>query len=373
MKTRIVHLADVHYGSNRVAPEWIYDNLKRYLYPQLEKCQLLVIAGDFFDMLLTMDSKTVQYAIRTMTDIFDLAKQHGFLVRLLRGTFSHDRTQNKIFEHLAGSTDIFKYFDTISLEYIESLDLKILYVPDNTPFTESEDCLAEIHRQMRQVGWTQVDMVVLHGYFDHVLPANVPKKPPCLFTASQFKKIVKGFVHAGHHHGHSMYERVIYSGSFERTAHGEEENKGFVVADRDGDNWKFEFIINKDAMVFKTIKLTSESFDDCVTHVEKALKKIFKDHDYIGYVRIIHPSRDIMKCLCDYLANKYTTLKVKGKTDVAEQEKEILEEDFVFDLADAIVPNEENLPELLDLYATETNPEKTLTLSMIDDLLKELK
>lgn len=373
MKLKIVHLADIHYGTNKLSPEWIYNNIKNYLYPELTGCDLVVIAGDYFEMLLTMDSRTVQYALRTMTDILTLAKEHGFLIRIVRGTFYHDRTQNQIFEHLSGSADVFKYFDSISLEYIESLNLRILYLPDNTPFAESNDCIAEIKRQMRQVGWDYVDLVVGHGYFEHVLPPNIPKKPPCLFNVDQFKDIVKGYILMGHVHTHSKHKFVIYSGSTDRLAHGEEEDKGFVVIEKDEDIWKFRFVVNKDAMIFKTIKLTSDSFDDCVEHVEKALARIFKQFDYVGYVRIAHPSRDIAKCLCDYLINKYSQLKVKAKVDNSDIEKEILDEDFTFELDNEIVPNESNLAELLYNYAVDIHPDRTLTLSQIDILLKELK
>ena len=52
--------------------------------------------------------------------------------------------------------------------------LRVLYIPDNLVYQSSSDCIVAIKELLRNANWDNVDFVVGHGYFQHVLPRNIP-------------------------------------------------------------------------------------------------------------------------------------------------------------------------------------------------------
>lgn len=264
----IVFLPDLHIGAPRLAPEQVYVNLQKYVYPQLQNCQLLILGGDLYDALLNLDGAPGLYAHMFIRHLRHYAKTHKFFIRAIRGTFTHDRNQ---LQHLLVEDDrkipafhdkvpMVQLYDDIAVEKLEPLGLTLLYLPDDLPYS---DLLAEAKKRMHAVGLKTVDIIVHHGYCTHLLPHNIPRIPPNTYTVEEYQKLYHGVMLNGHVHFKNITKNCISGGSFERFCHGEEESKGFFIIHYDPATHRstYDFIENTGATLFKTFRLYTKDPD----------------------------------------------------------------------------------------------------------------
>lgn len=252
--TSILAVSDVHLGCPRLDPYLLHKRFVKYLYPQITSdIKILFICGDFFDSLLNLSSVSSREAMIIITELKELCRSVDCDLRVLRGTFSHDRNQPLHFINGDDPDDLsVKMFDKISFEYHEKTGLNIVYVPDNHG---SADIYEEISNLLQSHNVEKADILVHHGYFIHMFPPGVKPDKNAL-DVDLISRYVKGCVLNGHVHRTSIYRNVISVGSFDRLAHDEEDPKGFYRIDID-QNYSFKFIENKDATKFLTIDLMS--------------------------------------------------------------------------------------------------------------------
>ena len=94
----IVSGSDFHVGHTKTTPDVMHANMKKYLYPALTpEVDLFIISGDFFDTLLDMNGIAGYTAARIIQEIKDICFKNKILLRITRGTFTHDRHQNQFF------------------------------------------------------------------------------------------------------------------------------------------------------------------------------------------------------------------------------------------------------------------------------------
>lgn len=373
-KLKIVSTSDIHLGHRRVTGEVIYERLKKFLYPQLKDADIFFICGDFFERLLDLIASDAFLADRIISDLYHLSLTHGFKIRVLRGTYQHDRRQCKKFEAIQQRDESdrmidVKYVEEIAIEYIEDLDLKLLYLPDDLPYKNSDDVLALVHEMLQSAGWTSVDIVIGHGYFDHVLPPNVTHAPPCLFRWEQFKDIVDHWVIFGHVHTPSVYKRVVYNGSFDRLSHGEEEKKGFMVFTRTNGVWSAQFIENEDATKFVTIELHSDDPFECKEKFHVLVRKKF-GYDPQGFVRVIHASAEIRTILQKECAAFYQNLVYSHKKSKVEERSVLQLGKVLVQSQEEVVPTPETLADLVVQFEQEMLKTSTLTVEEVRNMLK---
>lgn len=207
--------------------------------------------------------------------------RHKIKLRILEGTPSHDWKQSKIanavYELIKEDLD-FKYVSTLFIEYIADFNCHVLYVPDE--WNASTDVtLKQVRDMMAEMYLTEVDIACMHGSFGHQLPAaahNAPRHDSAAYLA-----LVRHFITIGHIHVHSVFERILAQGSFDRISHNEEEPKGavlFNISEKNGDT--FSFIENKGAKIFKTIILKSKDLEKSLLQIEKVVAKI-PDNSYV--------------------------------------------------------------------------------------------
>lgn len=202
---RILSISDLHFGNTQTDPDQLAANVRTHVLPHFRSIDLLIIAGDFFDTALSLSDKLTPGVIAVMLDLLAEASFHKVVVRILRGTFSHDRTQGSYFPFLHAQykfTNDLRYIDTVSLEYLEQFDLRLLYMPDDLPYPTAEAAMEVVHQKLQAVGWTTVDYAIIHGYLDHVVPAGV-SKPKGTYDRRQFA-FVRRYVISGHVHTSSM-------------------------------------------------------------------------------------------------------------------------------------------------------------------------
>jgi len=245
-------LTDVHLGNPGIDPKMLHLKFKKYLYPELKNIDILVLGGDFWDTLLHMDSPSSLTAVSIIGELMEMAYEYDYVLRILRGTITHDRNQNQFFQ--ISDDGRIRTINSIDIEYLERFDQWILYMPDDIP----GDHMEIAKQKMRDLQLDKVDVIIHHGYFAHMLPPGIPMEPPHTLTVDKvnaaFSPIV---VFNGHVHTPGVYRNVISGGSFERFAHGEEHNKGFFLVDvnKSQRTVSSRFIINEDATVYVTCDL----------------------------------------------------------------------------------------------------------------------
>lgn len=294
---KFVFLTDLHLGKGRIDAMRIRSNLETYLYPQLTSAvDMLILGGDFFDALISMDSQAGLVAQHIIRELHYIAAQNQILIRGVRGTFLHDRNQirhlmvmAKGFPDKLHGTDLVRLYDTMQVEHFPTLGITILFLPAELP---GDDMLGQAAGLLHKNQLDQVDAAVHHGFLTHLLPRGLPHPPPNTYHRSEFAKLVKGPVFNGHVHRPDVTGNVVNGGSFERLNHAEEEPKGFYVVDYDPPSGiaTFEFIENRGALNFLTFDLSScQDLTEGVRQLSQWL-----DHQVVNltpplFVRVIAP------------------------------------------------------------------------------------
>lgn len=311
-------LSDIHFGHPRLDPGILYRNLINFIYPEIKDIQILFFTGDLFHNILSLSHPASYWAIMFINRIFEWAEEFGFKIRLIRGTFSHDRDQQHILNSLNTRAIDCKVINDIEIETLKDWNngsdevLRVTYIPDSLPYKNSKQIIAKIKELFQLVGWDKTDLVIGHGTFAHSLPDNI-NLPACTFDIDQFTDIVDGYIIMGHIHTPSKRKNVIYVGSFDRMSHGEEENKGYLICTKDKEHWKFRFIENTEAVKFFTIVPKGNNHGEVIKSFVSLVEKKFPDKK--GNVRIIHNDPEIKSILNRICATKFPNIRFSVKAD----------------------------------------------------------
>ena len=301
MQFKMVSTGDLHFGNLRIDSIAMYEKLREYFYPAATEAHLVTIGGDIYDQLITVGSKAHVAACKFIKDLFLISSKYGTEIRIMHGTYTHDRNQLSVFKALALPNTRFRIVNNIDCETIKgfhhrsgylNMDLRVGYLPDNLTYKDSKEAVNHLKKVMQVSGMSKVDVLIGHGTFEHVIPPGSGHNPPCLYTYSQFADLVTGPIVMSHIHTPSRYRNVYYCGSFERMAHGEEENKGYYRFTYDGQSWSAVFKPNTKAVKFISIK-PAENLDvaAAVKYFVDQTEKIFGSDT--GYVRVVHPSSEV--------------------------------------------------------------------------------
>lgn len=359
---KIVAVSDLHFGNPRINAENLYKKLRKFLYPELEDTHLIFICGDIYDQLLTVNSKSHRYASQFISDLFAISAKTGMQVRILHGTFTHDRDQLSVFETLSIPKARFKIINNIECEEINEFwsskgqinqSIKVAYLPDNLPYKKSDEAIQHLSRVMTCLGWLHVDVLVGHGTFEHVIPPESGHKPSCLYKVEQFNRIVpNGPIIMGHIHTPGRKWNVYYCGSFERMSHGEEETKGFYTFKKTSDTWSSKFIENTAAIPF--ISYTPEGNDGA--QIVNNFLKFINDNfpDKTGFVRVLHHNPEIRSLLHKACTQNFPDIGFSSKS-TGEKETSIKVDEITLDIFDDIKPSAQNLGELVYQFLDEQN------------------
>ena len=272
---KVLSLSDVHFGDKD--PELLYSELKHTFISKVVELgvdlDLLVIAGDLFHKKLSLNSKASRLVIKFIDELFVLSNLNGFHIRIIQGTHSHDLDQLKNFEYM--SSDKFKIIYKPQVEYI--LGVKLLFIPEEYP----KDMVAYYKEYFNQ----KYDLIFLHGTFkftafsNQIIKSEKHIKAAPIFDEKLFRDMCDGYVICGHIHVYRNYKDFIYyGGSFSRSAHGEEEEKGFLYIEyyKESDKSFVERVINKDAPTYKTIdmsEISDKSLEEVTEFIEESKSK----------------------------------------------------------------------------------------------------
>lgn len=345
MKSKIFKFAvisDIHLGSRRNTAEEIITNLNREFddNPYFAELDLLILAGDIFDTFLS--SIDILPIAVWESRLIRLCKKHDVVLRILKGTPSHDGEQCISFEYVNEKiTDLnadVKYIKDLSIWYEEKFDMNFLFVPDEWSVT-SEKTLSEVRELLKDRGLEKVDYAIMHGNFEYQLPSFV-KAPK--HDSQAYLAIVKHLIFIGHVHTYSNFERIYAQGSFDRLSHGQEEPKGYLRVYRHEDDFhEVQFIENKAAKKFITIDCKDEGLSKTLSLIESKVENLPEG----SYVRVkANESNPILTSL-DELLKKYPRFIWSKDTIAPEQDKgEEIEEQELFT---PIEITRENISQLL--------------------------
>lgn len=330
-KINIISISDIHIGHTKTRPEVIQTNLRKYLYCNLtDDIDILIISGDFFDTLLDMNGDAGFIAAQTISEIKELCLNHKIYLRVLRGTFTHDRHQNQFF---TVDTDVprigkdlsVRVFNNISIEWIEELGVSILYVPDDLAH---ENPLSAIKQCVLDSPYDKVDIASMHCYFDHLLPRGIPRKPHNCYSPDDIIPLVYGPILNGHIHNSCVHKTIFTNGSFDRLNHSEEEDKGYFKIQYDTSDHKvsYDFITNRGAVLYKSVIVGHDSMtlDEFPTWVNKIIDSNISPSK-VCYVRVISDDRNIREAAHKYVTSTFDNVYYSCKKFTTKDDESIKE------------------------------------------------
>lgn len=315
----IAVLSDIHLGHKRNPTKEIIKNLKKALPDNHETAALDIIflAGDVFDNLLSLNEDDI-WDIKIWVDgLLRICKKHDILLRVLKGTPSHDWDQPEVFVSLNETGQIgcdLQYIRELSIEYIKRFDINVLYIPDEWN-TTAEKTLVQTKELIHAKGLQQVDFAIMHGQFEYQLPPVVkaPKHDSVAYLA-----LVKYLIFIGHVHMFSSFMRIYAQGSFDRLRHNEEEAKGHLRAkiNRDGE-YTVKFVETINAKKFCTIDCGYLSTEQTLNKLSEFIKtNKIPEHSFLRIkAESTHPLFVNMEELIRYFP-KYKWEKKAIKEDI---------------------------------------------------------
>lgn len=315
--------SDLHLGHRRNNTERMIQALDKSLYSNglLDFISVLFLAGDVFDRLLSLNDENIVFIDRWIAKLIKTCAVKRVALRVLEGTKSHDRAQSKRFEtiyELLGMTSDFKYINKVDIEYLECVKAHALYVPDEA-HSSTIETKAVVQAMLDAKGLQNVDVAVMHGFFEHQLPYGT--KEGSFHDFNFYEGIVKHWITVGHVHTRSRVGKVLAQGSHDRLAHHEEEDKGFVVATCRTGKDEFWFIDNKLAHSYKTVNC----FDLDAQQSLAAIDKVCETLETNSRVRIeappSHPIFESMLTLINRWPFIHLTKHIKHKPDKSSDQR----------------------------------------------------
>lgn len=330
-------ISDIHLGHNNTKTDFIINNLKSFFIKynkELTGIKIIFLAGDVFDRLLTTHSVDYVLAYEWLMELYIHCIRNDICLRVLEGTPSHDWKQATMFSMIIKKINQqadFKYIDKLYIEKNNKLGISILYIPDEYK-PKATDTYAEVLKLLQENELSKVDIAVMHGQFKYQLPIVLESS----HDENDYLNIVKHYIHIGHIHTPSTFNRIIANGSFDRLKHGEEENKGAILATIGEEEDSFVFLENRKAKIYKTITFENE---------EKLMEDI-KTLPKGSNVRImIHDKLDVT----DHTLDKINKLGISVKL-VIDKKEDVVKKSFLTEMVDTFTITKENISELVFDY-----------------------
>lgn len=261
-------VSDIHLGHPRTSVFHITANLRTAFPDNAEtaKLDLILLAGDIFDRLLTLPQEEVDEIQEWIVYLLTLCCKYNILLRVLEGTPSHDWKQSRQFSNINKGLETpakLKYVDTLSIEIIEELgNLSILYVPDEWNHDAHETWL-QVQELLKLHGLEKVNIACMHGSFDYQLPIESIKN----HNSELYQSIVEDFVVIGHVHIRSERGKILAQGSFDRLSHGEESPKGHYRMTLGVEHNTHWFVENTGAKLYLTVDCRELTLEGLLKHM----------------------------------------------------------------------------------------------------------
>ncbi len=303
--------SDIHLGHRNTPTEHVIKSFKETILNDKNKdIDVLFIAGDLFDRLLDLNTEKLHCIIDFFNYMLDYCHRNNILLRDLEGTPSHEWKQSELLYKLndirENKVDL-RYHKLLEIEYIERIGKYVLYIPDEWPYTH-EEIESQIAQKMATLNISKIDIAILHGQFLYQIA--VPNYKGFFYKEKYFLNLVRGYIHIGHYHTYTTYDRIIANGSLERLTHGEEEDKGCVLVDND----RYTFLVNKNSYIYKTINVTQATTLDSL---DKSINKLPKN----SYIRLNMSKDHPFNLTFNEIKLRYLDYNVKKKLKLTSEQQ----------------------------------------------------
>lgn len=333
-----IHIADLHFGVNNVAPDVEYKILEEQFLNKIDTIpfDIVSINGDLFDHKFMSNSDAVLYAMKFVDKLVYMCKARNATLIIIHGTEAHDAKQLKLFyQYLEDPTLDIRIVEHIEMIYAKGA--RILCIPEE--YNKGEQYYLD-----SLYGNGEYDSVFMHGtvkgsvFGANKVDLNSTKYP--IFDIDCFS-LCRGPIIAGHVHNAGCFDTYMYYCSSPiRYKFGEEGDKGFIILLHNLDTQEhyvdFETIesfrydtINLDSMINSDPK-------DIVSYL-KELQDFGIDNIKVRFSNIPVETLNILKT---YYRNNssivieadneddYKTQALKANEDVIEKYKDM---DFLLD------------------------------------------
>lgn len=325
---RILWSSDQHTLHQVTPTKHILSNLSRFLWQEHnpEQTDMYLFGGDFMERQVETPNEEFVEVMAWGKDflqrVYDANKDA--VVIWLEGTSSHDWEQPQHFLNVAPRGLDVRWVKTLCIQKFEQFDdLTIMFVPDNMGKLTPDEIWDMALKTLADAGLKKVDLIAFHGGFDFQLHAKAQKHAHIL---ERWKSIVKFAIFSGHIHKPVQGDKHCSSGSFDRTAHGEEHPKGGYVVELDKKKNLFnpQFWENKRALPFLTIHVTedvtAEALIQLVHEFIKLKKPMVNSQLRIkgGDSRVVNPILDMFKK--DYPLYGWKAENAEAKDAIVEEQ-----------------------------------------------------
>lgn len=308
-------MSDVHLGHDKTNSAFIVRNLFK-AFPDNEttgELDLIWIAGDLFDKLLSLPSNAVAPIQMWMHAFLRMCKKRDIVLRVLEGTPSHDWKQPQLMMDINENSGIMadlEYITDLSIHRIERFGIDVLYVPDEWR-AKNIDTWVEVQDLLKEKGLDKVDFSIMHGCFTYQIPPNIVD----LFEThdtENYLSITRHLVFIGHIHQHSRYKRIMAAGSFDRLRHGEEEEKGHirVTVETDG-NFTAKFLVNHGAKRYDTLDFTKRPLDEVYRELDDLVANLPTD----SHIRLQADTDDAVFRAGTDIKTRYSKIHISFKSN----------------------------------------------------------
>lgn len=293
MKYTGLVIGDIHwdaFDANTLYSELIYAFIQKI--ESMDNLHFIIINGDYFDRKLYMNTTSALLSIEFMDNLVSLIREKhpDTKIRILYGTESHDAGQLKIFESYVSSNSIdFKIIYTVTEEELFP-KVNVLYIPEELVRNKNS------HYDDYLLKENHYDFIFGHGAIQEAMTYlkdsnhDSTRLHSPVFSSAEFEFACKGYTIFSHYHINTeIGNKVMYTGSFSRWQHGEEEDKGYyeVTVDSKKKEYTRNFINNIKARKFITFYYGYNS-------------SIFKDKDLL-YKEFGHIDEIINEKLIEYI------------------------------------------------------------------------
>ena len=366
-----IHIADIHFGA--IDPKTQYQILEEQFLNKIINIDfdLLSIDGDLFEHKYMSNSEAVMYATMFINRIVDICRTKQATFILLHGTNYHDAQQLKIFYHyLQDPTIDIRIVEEVRFEYVKGA--KILCIPEL--YNKGK---AYYEQFLYHSG--QYDAVFMHGtlvksIFGMDKPNLDSNREPVL-SIDHFA-LCRGYIISGHvHTGGCFNGYFYYTGSPIRYAHGEENEKGFLVVLHNLDTHQHYVHLEPiKSFIYRSINLDHMLLQDPKDVIEYVNNL---QSQGVDYVRIEFSTIDNEQAIANielikkyYKSNSY--IKVKSQNIKTQNTMKVNEEaldkykDYEYILDKSL--SEE---EILTRYINQNMGYKYITVEELQKILKE--
>jgi len=215
---------------------------------------MVVSLGDYFHRLFRVNEEYVLLAINVMSYLVRICRKTKTKIRLIYGTESHEMNQYRLFNyHLSSESLDMKIITTVTEESV--CGNSILYLPEEYMGDKSK------HYSDTLYSGKAYDYILGHGIISEGMPMvryddnqrSGEKKVPH-FRAGELQEASKLTVF-GHYHVLTRMKSVYYLGSLFRDSFGEEDPKGYGIAE----NHRFTFVENTEAYLYRSYRYNDSS------------------------------------------------------------------------------------------------------------------